>query len=205
MECISYTQKESTHKRRDEVWLDISNHWRHRNTKREYLSLSLPFWVHICTIWAWKWLYLPIFVMSHHCWCQSWCHHDLDTLANAAQYGRHPQEGAVKVSKWSGWWFWRYKHFVSPSLFFWTMSVLTSLASMPATPVLCQAPVNVPLPTYNWNVADQMQEFWLFKCQLETWFRLCKIKAEECLDYLLHHGKGELCSYGPLGPTRWRP
>ena len=56
---------------------------------------------------------------------------------------------------------------------------------MPATPALCQAPVNVPLPTYDWNAADQMQEFCLFKCQLGTWFRLHKIKAEECLDYLL--------------------
>ena len=61
----------------------------------------------------------------------------------------------------------------------------TSSASMPTTPFLCQAPVNVPLPTYDWNVADQMQEFHLFKFQLETWFRLLKIKAEECLHYLL--------------------
>ena len=30
-----------------------------------------------------------------------------------------------------------------------------------------------------------MQEFWLFKCQLDTWFQLHKIKAEEHLDYLL--------------------
>ena len=30
-----------------------------------------------------------------------------------------------------------------------------------------------------------MQEFCLFKCQLETWTRICKIKAEEKLDYLL--------------------
>ena len=30
-----------------------------------------------------------------------------------------------------------------------------------------------------------MQEFHPFKCQLETWFWLCKIKAEEHLDYLL--------------------
>ena len=61
----------------------------------------------------------------------------------------------------------------------------TSLVSTPATAVLCQAPVNVQLPTYYWNAADQMQEFCLFKCQLETWFRLHKIKAEEHLDYLL--------------------
>ena len=70
--------------------------------------------------------------------------------------------------------------------FFWTMLVPTpSATSLASTPVLSQAPVNVLLPTYDWNVADQMQEFCLFKCQLETWFRLFKIKAEECLDYLL--------------------
>ena len=64
-------------------------------------------------------------------------------------------------------------------------SELTSLASTPATPILCQAPVNVPLCTHDWNVAHQMQEYHLFKCQLETQFWLCKIKAEGCLDYLL--------------------
>ena len=48
-----------------------------------------------------------------------------------------------------------------------------------------QAPVHVPLPTYNWAASDQMGEFCLFKCQLETWTRICKIKAEETLDYLL--------------------
>ena len=41
------------------------------------------------------------------------------------------------------------------------------------------------LPTYDWNAPDQMHEFRLFKCQLDTWFQLCKVKAEECLDYLL--------------------
>ena len=61
----------------------------------------------------------------------------------------------------------------------------TPLASMPTTPVFCQASVNVPLPMYDWNMADQIQEYHLFKCQLETWFRLHKIKAEECLDNLL--------------------
>ena len=68
------------------------------------------------------------------------------------------------------------------------MSVPTSSAStpdMPATAVLYQAPVIVPLPTYDWNVPDQMCEFRLFKCHLDTWFWLCKIKVEECLDYLL--------------------
>ena len=59
--------------------------------------------------------------------------------------------------------------------------------SVPATPtpVSCQAPVSVSLPTYNWNVDDQMHKFRLFKCQLDTWFWLCKVKAEEHLDYLL--------------------
>ena len=48
-----------------------------------------------------------------------------------------------------------------------------------------QAPVPVPLPMYNWAASDQMQEFHLFKCQLETCTRIPKIKAEEKLDYLL--------------------
>ena len=48
-----------------------------------------------------------------------------------------------------------------------------------------QVPVHVPLPTYNWAASDQMQEFCLFKCQLETWTQIHKIKAEEKLDYLL--------------------
>ena len=142
------------------------------------------FWAHICTIWAWKWLYFPIFVMLHHCWCLSWCHCDVDSLANAPQCSRHPREGSVEVSAQSDWWCLRYSHFCTPPVIliwqhsiFWTMLVPTSSASMPATPV--------PLSTYDWNVADQMWEFCLFKCQRETWFQLCKIKAEECLDYLL--------------------
>ena len=48
-----------------------------------------------------------------------------------------------------------------------------------------QAPVHVPLPMCNWAASNQMWEFCLFKCQLETWTRICKIKAEEKLDYLL--------------------
>ena len=67
------------------------------------------------------------------------------------------------------------------------MSVPTSSASTSDTPapVIYQAPIIVPLPTYDWNAPDQMYEFKLFKCQLDTWFQLHKIKAEECLDYLL--------------------
>ena len=67
------------------------------------------------------------------------------------------------------------------------MSVPTPSASTAATPepVICQTPLNVPLPTYDWNVPDQMHEFRLFKCQLDTCFWLYKIKAEECLDYQL--------------------
>ena len=46
-----------------------------------------------------------------------------------------------------------------------------------------------------------MWEFCLFKCQLETWTRICKIKAEEKLDYLL-------CILGKEGYAtmdRWVP
>ena len=62
------------------------------------------------------------------------------------------------------------------------MSESTLSASIPVT---CQAPVSMPLPTYDWDVADQMHKFRLFKCQVDTWFWLHKIKVEEHLDYLL--------------------
>ena len=65
------------------------------------------------------------------------------------------------------------------------MSALSASTSATPAPVIYQAPINVPLPTYDWNVPEQMDEFRLSKCQLDTWFWLCKIKAEECLDYLL--------------------
>ena len=71
-----------------------------------------------------------------------------------------------------------------------------------SAPVTCQVPVNVPLPTYDWNASDQMCEFRVFKCQLDTWFWLCKIKAEECLDYLLCNlGKEGYAAKELLGPT----
>ena len=66
-----------------------------------------------------------------------------------------------------------------------------------------QVPVPVPLPTptYNWAASNQMLELSLFKCQLETWTRIRKIKAEEKLDYLL-------CILGKEGYAamdRWVP
>ena len=82
------------------------------------------------------------------------------------------------------------------------MPVPVSSASTSDTPVpIIYAPINVPLTTYDWNVADQMHEFRLFKCQLDTWIQLHKIKAEEHLDYLL-------CILGKEGYTvmdHWVP
>ena len=54
---------------------------------------------------------------------------------------------------------------------------------------------------YDWATSNQMQEFHLFKCQLEIWTQICKIKAEEKLDYLL-------CILGKEGYAtmdRWVP
>ena len=68
-------------------------------------------------------------------------------------------------------------------------------------PMAYQVPVPVPLTTYNWAASDQIWEFCLFKCQLETWTHIHKIKAEEKLDYLL-------CILGKEGYTtmdRWVP
>ena len=64
-----------------------------------------------------------------------------------------------------------------------------------------QVPVHVPLPTSNWAASDQMWKFCLFKCQLKTWTRIHKIKAEEKPDYLL-------CILGKEGYAtmdRWVP
>ena len=78
----------------------------------------------------------------------------------------------------------------------------TSLSTSPDMPPMAyQAPVHVPLPTKNLAASDQMQEFCLFKCQLETWTQIHKIKAEEKLDYLL-------CILGKEGYAamdRWVP
>ena len=66
------------------------------------------------------------------------------------------------------------------------MSTSSTLPTSPDTPPIAyQVPVPVPLPTYNWAASDQMWEFCLFKCQLKAWTRICKIKDEEKLDYLL--------------------
>ena len=54
---------------------------------------------------------------------------------------------------------------------------------------------------HDWNAPDQIHEIRLFKCQLDTWICLCKIKAEEHLDYLL-------CILGKEGYTakdHWVP
>ena len=82
------------------------------------------------------------------------------------------------------------------------MPTSSNQSASPDTLIMAyQAPVPVPLPTYNWATSDQMQKFCLFKCQLETWTRIPKIKAEEKLDYLL-------CILGKEGYAtmdRWVP
>ena len=82
------------------------------------------------------------------------------------------------------------------------MSTSSNSSASPDTPPMAyQAPVPVPLPIYNWAASNQMWEFHLFKCQLETWTRIRKIKVEEKLDYLL-------CILGKDGyaaMNRWVP
>ena len=83
-----------------------------------------------------------------------------------------------------------------------TSSTLPTSLDMPS--MAYQVPVHVPLPTYNWAASDQMQEFCLFKCQLETWTWICKIKAEEKPDYLLCIlGKEGYAAMDRWVPSRW--
>ena len=161
----------------------------HVEHKKEYLFMifellndCLTFWcpndLSDCKCQCW-WHCSGAMMLTLMCWCH-------------LQVG-HPQRRLCpKISP-----FWllvpEILPFLCPHVLIWittymyNMSVPTSCASMPATsaPINCQAPISVPLPTYDWNVADQMHKFRLFKCQLDTWFWLHKVKPEECLDYLL--------------------
>ena len=136
-----------------ELWLLLDTvlytkggmNWTSMQTTREHWTVNLEtqkgvsflvtcqFWVNICTIWAWKWLYFPIFVMLHHCWHLSWHHCDLDTLATAPQCSRHPQEGAVQKSGKSDWWFPSYSHFCILPLFCWSDHIRHDLRTDPTT------------------------------------------------------------------------
>ena len=107
----------------------------------------------------------------------------------------------------SGWQFQSYWWFCTPpvAVQIHTAIMSTSLSASPDMPSMAyQAPVPVPLPTYNWAASDQMWEFCLFKCQLETWTRICKIKAEEKTWLpVLHSGQRGLCHHGRMGTSRW--
>ena len=96
-------------------------------------------------------------------------------------------EGAVQVWEQSNPWFQRYQHFCV-SLFFWSdkhlqqcLSHLHHLQhlSLVKPPSVCHS----PHITGMWLTRCMSLE--LFKCQLDTWFWLCNVKAEECLEYLL--------------------
>ena len=140
--------------------------------------------------------------------------HDINGAKTMLPSGRtHPHLHSVQVWSQLDWWFLRSCHScilppVFPDLTIWNWnmaSALTSLGSMHATPILCQAPVNVPLPTYDWYVADQMWEFHLF--QVPAWDLVQAVQNQGWgIPWLsaLHPGKGGLCGYGPLGPARWR-
>ena len=120
----------------------------------------------------------------------------------------HPQLYCATIWSQSDWQFERYWQFCTPPIAvavqIHTAIMSTSFnssASPDMPPMAYQAPVPVPLPTYNWAASNEMCEFCLFKCQFETWTQICKIKAEEKLDYLL-------CILGKEGYAtmdRWVP
>ena len=95
---------------------------------------------------------------------------DIISMKTTSPSGRaHPQLHCVKIWSQSNWWFLRYWQFYTPPV---PVAVQTHTASMSTSPdmppMAYQVPVHVPFPTYNWAASDQMQEFCLFKCQLET-------------------------------------
>ena len=50
--------------------------------------------------------------------------------------------------------------------------------------IAVQTPINVPLPTFDWNAPDQMREFQMFKHQFISLKKICQITSDE-VDYLL--------------------
>ena len=50
--------------------------------------------------------------------------------------------------------------------------------------IVVQAPIHVPLPTYDWNAWHQMWESWLFKHEFTSWKKICQIMSNE-VNYLL--------------------
>ena len=79
------------------------------------------------------------------------------------------------------------------------LSSVTTIMDEAATP---QAPINVPLPTYDWHSRYKMREFSLFNRQLESWFRIRHVKDEEKLDLVLALlGKEGFAAMGRWTPT----
>ena len=70
--------------------------------------------------------------------------------------------------------------------------------------IIVQAPTNVPLPTYDWNAPDQMQEFQLFKHQFTSWEKIYQIMSNE-VNYLLsilgEEGYAPMDHWMPTDPT----
>ena len=63
--------------------------------------------------------------------------------------------------------------------------------------IFVQAPLNVPMPAYDWNAPDQIQESWLFKCQFTSWKKICWIIRWGGLPSL-HPGQGRVYCHGLL-------
>ena len=65
------------------------------------------------------------------------------------------------------------------------------LGSASGPRIVVQAPINVPLPTYDWNAPGQMQEFWLFKYEFTSWKKIDQIMSDEVDYFLFILGKEE--------------
>ena len=190
-----FSQNKMTNGRKN--WTLLDNLWNTLGT----------LWEYIYTLQVVSFLFLVFFGSEKHLKCIS-CTlcmtHDVISVKQMPPSGRaHPQLHCVKIWSQSDWQFWRYWWFCIPTPCSCsnTARMSTSSTSPDMPPMAYQVPVHVPLPTYNWAASNQMQEFCLFKCQLETWTCIHKIKAEEKLNYLL-------CILGKEGYAamdRWVP
>ena len=167
-----------------------------RNTLGVHLHTQVVSFLVCGVFWSEKHLKCILHTLDAPC--------DVITVKMMPPSGRaHHQLHCVKIWSQLEEPFWRYWCFCTPPVAVQTHTA--SMSNLPTSPDMLpmayQVPVHVPLPTYNWAASDQMWEFHLFKCQLETWTWIHKIKSEEKLDYLL-------CILGKEGYAaidRWVP
>ena len=101
-------------------------------------------------------------------------------------YSWDPMKGAVHISGQLDKWFKSCGSFCTSTpvphncyLVLWALMMSSPPESAFGSGIVIQGPINVPLPTYDWNAPDQMWEFQIFKCQITSWKKIHWITSDE--------------------------